>query len=878
MSLMSADGLRAYDVGNPKAEAGNLSLRNPIVSLPLVNDSIDVSEQFPFIKSNSDMFTKFVTRYKSMLDQAYSARTPEELVIKIDHVIAGVPHASGVRDYLLESALLPLIKADGKYSQMTYVERIALLDKAYSAARTTRTKGMLAGELVKVRLETLGPQASYQNKLVVITQIMPQPSSTRDRWINEALNTSLTSWGEIDQAQRLILGHSYRTDENPSAVRSGVMEAVSYGIEMMNVGDRCDLMCFLLDVSQHILRPGELDDNFFNATVKKRMKSLFVGKHHSASLIDYNGKPPVDIAPDLEITEADFETQFESIKQYLIAIDQERKRQGQTYAHIQYGKLPQLKPPFSEIIYKIPNFPQLLTMATPDSLNKFLGDQLTGGHGGEFAATSLGPLFASATPADRRSLMYRMCLGRNGFFEDTHFDDEGKQVIESIIELATTVRKKGVDGATQHNWTPRERDVFKTTAVEVFRVFPPARRTEVLTRLVNLIADNGGQVTRDQLILFCLTSVGGIGAKIGQMDFISQALGVDLGSLKERASPLPKTTIAQILRADGREIIYDGVGESLKSGSVGSVVELRREGEVECGVIAKVIKPEVADNIESDLEIVAIIMRNLNQLGILNVNIDQILIELKEMVKEELNPTLEYGTMKLFREARSYRNPFNVGMPDAIYAGERHLEITKINGKSIADVVEIKARAKRGEKLSKEESEYASLDLVKTYGDLFGDFLFQVFDLGMFHSDMHEGNVWMHPKQGLNEIDYGQTGLEIDLKRRDAMLSYTVGIAMGKPILIAKALQVYDPSLPIEAIMPALTDKQDLAKAATNFISDRHIPGSINRYSKAMVTNAPYIAALKQTARGKLLLAQGLAYYASSRGMLMDIVKLVQAP
>jgi predicted unusual protein kinase regulating ubiquinone biosynthesis (AarF/ABC1/UbiB family) len=606
------------------------------------------------------------------------------------------------------------------------------------------------------------------------------------------------------------------------------------------------------------------------------MKDVLVGKHHSKALLDSNGHPQAGVDPDIEITEEEFEQQYGSIKQYLLAANDERKRQGSVFAYIDRSKLPKLQPPFSDIIYKISSYTRLLSLATPESLNKFLAGQLSEeGKDLELAATSLGPLFASTNPADRRSLMYRLCLGRDGFFEDTHFDEEGKQVIESIVELATTVHTSGIEGSPQHNWSEREREVFKLTAVEVFKVFPPARRTEVLARLVNLIADNGGQVTRDQLVLFSLSSLGGIGDKIGQMDFISQALGVDLGSLKENASPLPKTTIAQLLKADGRDTIYDGIGASLKSGSIGSVVELRKAGESDCGVIAKVIKPEVVENMEADLEVVAIVLRNLNQLGLLQVNIDQILTELKDMVREEINPTMEYATMKLFAEAKSYKNPFNVGMPDAVYASDRHLEVTKINGKSLGDIIAIKTRARNREKLTKEEKKYARLDLTKAYADLFGDFLFQALEVGMFHSDKHEGNEWILPNGKLTEIDYGQTGLEIDINKRDAMLLYTVGIAMSQPSLVTRALQAYDPSLSSGAIMSALENSDDLAKTTTNFISDHHIHGSINRFSKAMVTNAPYITALKQTVRGKVLLMQRLAYYASSRGMLMDIAKLV---
>jgi hypothetical protein len=200
MSLMSAEGLRAHDVGNPKANI--TSLKHPIISLPIIRESTDIAERFPFIKSNSNEFIPFVSRYADMFNSAYPAANPEELMKKVNRIVSGIPHASGVRDYLLEAALMPLIKADSRYAQMKHTDKVALLDQVYFAARTTRTRGMLAGELVNVRLEQLDPNATYQERLAIVTSVMPELSSARDKWINEVLNSSFTTWEDISQAEK----------------------------------------------------------------------------------------------------------------------------------------------------------------------------------------------------------------------------------------------------------------------------------------------------------------------------------------------------------------------------------------------------------------------------------------------------------------------------------------------------------------------------------------------------------------------------------------------------------------------------------------------------------------------------------------------------
>ncbi len=140
----------------------------------------------------------------------------------------------------------------------------------------------------------------------------------------------------------------------------------------------------------------------------------------------------------------------------------------------------------------------------------------------------------------------------------------------------------------------------------------------------------------------------------------------------------------------------------------------------------------------------------------------------------------------------------------------------------------------------------------------------QIFQLGFFHSDPHEGNIFVDELGRVTFIDWGQvgdmvTGLnpESFYDQRNALLMLMGGIFGTSPTLVAESLAIIDPKIDKEVIQsnlqqitrgftklhkedPSVTLANEYMKYVTKTIASLNISNTLALFLKVMANIIPY--------------------------------------
>lgn len=887
-SMFSASKLQDLDPESNSSRDVSSRQTNP---LPLTKGSFDIREMYPFKYTHEEsFFIDAFSKYADMLDDQVLLIDPSGLFAKLDQAIAAIPHPSSVRDYLIERALFPLVNNDEGFAQVDTKERLAIFTKAYEVAHSARTKGSLGRSIAEIKLEQMDTNLNFDDGVRVILETMPERSTNRDQLILRVLNSTYTTWSQIGRAEALLLGNDYQTEEKAAATRSIIQEVIYRKVQDMSTNEREELVFFLLDTSKHITKPDELTEKFFDEVVAEKLKQAIVGTYElysplnsrRMSLVTSYTKisDPSRAYQPFEFSEATYDRFEFGIREYLI-----RRLRGEDVSQVRdsikkgvgdwretsniLGVLDQVE------------LPEILNLSIPKSVNELIQGQL-GSRERTVSGTSLGPMFVTLSPEDRRQLIYRLALGQRGFFEDRLFENHGRKILEEFVGLSTRTGGSG--------WT--EQEIVTTSKVlgEAFGSLAPGRRTEVFSRIVNLIIASGGELNKEQVMKTMLTAFGVVGAKVGQMDqLLPEYLRDELGSLKEQVPALPKTTIAQVMRKSGRDSYYEGLGPIINAASTATVCLGKRLGQTEMDSVIKVLRPDALKSVDSDLEAVKAIVTTLNEEGVLEVDPTQIIEELKTMIAEEFDPRNEKRNVEEIKRGRGkpmirkrVMDVFRVKpgqvvagvkVPEVDFAGDAHLEMSKAMGVSLSRIEELKARKAKGETLLEQEQIYADMDLTAVHQAVVADFFHQTFASGVFHTDLHQGNIFVDPEGNVTEIDHGQVGRELSPTKRRALVEFTIGLAKNESRLIAKALSQFAPQVEPSEISGYLTSQMttsNILTAATRLVSQYNINGSINRFTKAMVNIYPYMSQLNEEALQQVMLP-----YLADPIVIFDLEKTV---
>jgi ubiquinone biosynthesis protein len=285
---------------------------------------------------------------------------------------------------------------------------------------------------------------------------------------------------------------------------------------------------------------------------------------------------------------------------------------------------------------------------------------------------------------------------------------------------------------------------------ELDPLYPPAVRT--LSRTLRLFAGRGARAGRPgQRLARSLERLGPVAVKLGQLlstraDIFGREFAEDLSRLKDRLAPFPtEVARAEVEYALGRPIdsLFAAFGEPVAAASLAQAHEATLlDGRQ---VAVKVLRPNIARRVADDAEVLALAARLVDRwvraarrleprafaATVIRATELELDLRLEAAGADELGEVMaEDGYMKA---------------PVVVWAGvgKRVLTLEWAKGRPLSDPDALLQKA---------------LDRKALADNLIRAFLAQALDHGVFHADLHEGNLFVAPPAQLTAVDYGIVG------------------------------------------------------------------------------------------------------------------------
>jgi ubiquinone biosynthesis protein len=271
--------------------------------------------------------------------------------------------------------------------------------------------------------------------------------------------------------------------------------------------------------------------------------------------------------------------------------------------------------------------------------------------------------------------------------------------------------------------------------------------------------------------------LGGAFVKVGQLlstrvDLLPHEFVRELEKLQDRVPPQP---LEELLNAypELKEACAFIEPEPIGSGSVAQVHRAVLKSGKEVAV--KVIRPQAERLIKQD---VAILKRSVKFLALFvpffrEFRVPQIVGEIERMLLSELDLTAEAAYLELFRKFS--REEPSLFVPAVIweYSSKKVLVTEFVKGRKLTEF--------SGGGLSLKERE----ELAKRFVHVVHR---TIFELGVFHGDLHPGNVFLLPDGRIALVDFGIVG-RLSPDTLTQFFLFSVGVMNKDPDLIVAALK-----------------------------------------------------------------------------------------
>ncbi|GIF73956.1 ABC1 kinase family protein [Asanoa siamensis] len=303
--------------------------------------------------------------------------------------------------------------------------------------------------------------------------------------------------------------------------------------------------------------------------------------------------------------------------------------------------------------------------------------------------------------------------------------------------------------------------------------------------------------------------------KLGQLlsarrDLLPAEIADELTALQDRAAPVPWESVSEVLAADlGRpvaEVFTSFERVPLAAASVAQVHVARLPDGTE--VVVKVRRPGVAAVVERDVDILLRLARTLEErtswgrpLGLVGLATG-----FAAALREELDFTVERDNLQAMAAALASSPDRGVRVPaaHAALSSERVLVMERMPGTSLGTAAAVLDR------LGDERRTTLAAGLVDTMLD-------QVLVHGIFHVDLHPGNVLVAEDGRLGVLDLGSVG-RLDAATRAGIGHLLGALGRGDSVAVSDALlQIVD--------RPAEIDERDLQRAIGALIVRYAAPG-----------------------------------------------------
>ncbi|GAA1822518.1 ABC1 kinase family protein [Nesterenkonia flava] len=307
-----------------------------------------------------------------------------------------------------------------------------------------------------------------------------------------------------------------------------------------------------------------------------------------------------------------------------------------------------------------------------------------------------------------------------------------------------------------------------------------ARRARRLAQLTRIMSSSGlSHVLRtgprhqefSESLVTAINRAGVTYVKLGQMlstrhDLLPENLTTALSRLQTHAAPLSDEVVTEVVRselgAEPESLFRSFSHTPLAAASVAQVHEaVTQEGQ---HVVVKVQRPEARRQVRDDIEV-------LHQAALIaedrfdwarNMSVTSIIDELMESVRQELDYRQELSNTRAVEAALSGVRNIVTPTPVPELSTSRVLVVTKLDG------VPLTSARERVEALSAEHRARLAENLV--------DVLIEgIFIKGVFHSDLHPGNIMLLEDGRLGLLDFGSIGvLDSEARQVLATLIYAI--------------------------------------------------------------------------------------------------------
>src|SRR3990172_3011741 len=253
--------------------------------------------------------------------------------------------------------------------------------------------------------------------------------------------------------------------------------------------------------------------------------------------------------------------------------------------------------------------------------------------------------------------------------------------------------------------------------------------------------------------------------KFGQIlstrpDILPEEFIKEFLKLQDEVPPFPFTDVVKAIEQEFKrpvkELFKEIEEKPVAAASIAQVHKaVTREGE---GVVVKVQRPDIEAVIDNDLSILQYIAkyipesRNYNPVGMVE--------EFGGIIKKEMDFTLEASYTERFR--KNHSDDPRVLIP-AVYwnlTGKKVLTMERITGIKIDNIEKLRESGIDTEKIS----------------HIVAEVLFrQVFEFGVFHGDLHSGNIFVTGPEQIAFVDFGIVG-RLDREMQENLADIFVGL------------------------------------------------------------------------------------------------------
>lgn len=328
--------------------------------------------------------------------------------------------------------------------------------------------------------------------------------------------------------------------------------------------------------------------------------------------------------------------------------------------------------------------------------------------------------------------------------------------------------------------------------------FYPLMERLRLARLVSIPLRFAGKRRKDRLTepvraRLAMEELGPTFIKFGQIlstrpDVVPHEFIIEFLKLQDSVSPLPFDEIRKVIEAEfGRPVedVFSSIDEAPVAAA--SIAQVHRAITRDGGeVVVKVKRPGIEEVINTDIAI----LRYMARLALKYIPESRLydpagmVEEFSRVIRREMDFSLEASYMERFREN---------------FSGDRRVKVPKVywdlTGRGVLTMERVTGIKVDQVKRLKEEG----ID-TEAIAHLIADIFFkQVFEFGLFHGDLHSGNIFVLSKDTIALVDFGIVG-RIGPEMKQDLADILIGIATQD---IESTVKVYQRM----GILPEAIDK-----------------------------------------------------------------------